>query len=57
MLPLTNGVVDIKLLDHRTGHVRRKVWHPNCIMYLQHEGLAAANGSLHYIYAPIKPLV
>lgn len=57
MLPLTNEAVDIKLLDCRTGHVRRKVWYPNCIMYLQHEGLAAANGSLHYIYAPVNPLV
>ncbi|UNI16677.1 hypothetical protein JDV02_003091 [Purpureocillium takamizusanense] len=55
VLPLTNEAIDIKLLDSNTGTARRKVWLPNRIMYLEHEGLAAINGSIHYIYALINP--
>ena len=54
MLPLTNEAVDIKLLNCSTGAARREVWHPNHMMCLEHEGLAAMNGSIHYIYVPIN---
>ncbi|KAJ6436997.1 PRO41 protein [Purpureocillium lavendulum] len=57
VLPLTNEAVDIKLLDRSTRTARRKVWHPNDIMYLEHEGLAAISGSFHYIYAFINPSI
>lgn len=53
LLPLTNETVDVKLLDRCTGTARRSVWHSNQVMYLEHEGLAAITGSIHYIYAPI----
>ncbi|KAJ6436230.1 Alcohol oxidase [Purpureocillium lavendulum] len=54
LLPLTNEAIDIKLLDRNTGTARRKIWHPNHIMYLEHEGFAAINGSIHYIYALVN---
>ncbi|KAK4069830.1 hypothetical protein Purlil1_13618 [Purpureocillium lilacinum] len=54
VLPLTNEAVDIKLLNCSTGVARREVWNPNHMMCLEHEGLAAMNGSIHYIYVPIN---
>ncbi|KND89698.1 hypothetical protein TOPH_05780 [Tolypocladium ophioglossoides CBS 100239] len=54
VLPLTNESTDVALLERITGTARREVWHPESILYLEHEGLTAIKGSIHYIYALLK---
>ena len=55
ILPLSNRMVDVNLVERATGTTERWVWEPQKAIYVDDaKGLAVVKERIHYVYAVVK---